>query len=203
MTRTLPLSDLATSDLLHRYSSIRDQLIQAGLFPPLPGRLRRNLAGTPPDDLANGPKPLPLSKDQLVFFHQLGPQLLSFYRALNHLYLDSVRGPQPSWVAGYLDQGKPEGLVTYSRMKRFRDHLPASHPTGHHPDTGRHGHHRTRHCPRRHRHDRLPVALYAQHLFQTDPSPTRRRPRRHGSGICGHVASPARPAYGMRRDSGV
>ena len=50
--------------------------------------------------------------------------MLSFYRALNHLYAESVRGTQPAWVAGWLDQGKPEGLVTYSRMKRFRDELP-------------------------------------------------------------------------------
>jgi hypothetical protein len=70
-------------------------------------------------------RPLPLSKDQLDFFHQLGPQLLSFFRALNRLYTDSIRGLQPTWVAGYLDQGKPEGLLTYSRMKRFRDQLPA------------------------------------------------------------------------------
>jgi hypothetical protein len=70
-------------------------------------------------------RPLPLAKDQLDFFHQLGPQLLSFYRALNRLYTDSIRGVQPTWVAGYLDQGKPEGLLTYSRMKRFRDQLPA------------------------------------------------------------------------------
>lgn len=71
------------------------------------------------------PTPFPLTKDQLDFFHQLGPQLLSFYRALNRLYADSVRGLQPAWIAGYLDQGKPEALLTYSRMKRFRDQLPA------------------------------------------------------------------------------
>jgi len=44
---------------------------------------------------------------------------------LNRLYGESVRGTQPAWIAGYLDQGKPEALVTYSRMKRFRDQLPA------------------------------------------------------------------------------
>ncbi|NOS81883.1 MAG: hypothetical protein E8D46_11885 [Nitrospira sp.] len=125
MRRILPLSDLATSDLLHRCATIRDQLSQAGLFPALPGQ-----------DTASGPltatttwriatEPFPLTKDQLDFFHQLGPQLLSFYRALNRLYLDSVRGLQPSWVAGYLDQGKPGSLLSFSRMKRFRDQLPA------------------------------------------------------------------------------
>ncbi len=61
----------------------------------------------------------------MIFFHRLGPQLLSFYRALNRLYADSLRGLQPAWVAGYLDQGKPEALLTYSRMKRFREQLPA------------------------------------------------------------------------------
>lgn len=50
---------------------------------------------------------------------------MRFYRALNHLYMESVRGNQPAWIASWLDQGKPEALVTYSRMKRFRDDLPA------------------------------------------------------------------------------
>ena len=124
MTRILPLSDLATSDLLHRCAIIRDQLSQAGLFPSLPGQV------LPPkwtrlNDLAHCRHTLSSHERPIRFFHQLGPQLLSFYRALNRLYLDSVRGIQPAWVAGYLDQGKPEGLLTYSRMKRFRDQLPA------------------------------------------------------------------------------
>jgi hypothetical protein len=71
------------------------------------------------------PCPLLLPHEQLAFFTALGPQLLSFYRALNRLYHESVKGAQPVWVAHYLDQGKPEALVTYSRMKRFRDSLPA------------------------------------------------------------------------------
>lgn len=57
----------------------------------------------------------------MAFFTKLGPQLLTFYRAQNRLYLDSVKGIQPGWVAQYLDQGKPEALIAYSRMKRFRD----------------------------------------------------------------------------------
>jgi hypothetical protein len=70
------------------------------------------------------PIPLILPQDQLTFFTQLGPQLLSFYRALNRLYYESVKGTQPTWVAGWLDQGKPAALVSYSRMKRFRDLVP-------------------------------------------------------------------------------
>lgn len=68
--------------------------------------------------------PLPLSAEQLAFFQRLGTQLVRFYRALNHLYVESARGTQPTWIASWLDQGKPEALVTYSRMKRFRDDLP-------------------------------------------------------------------------------
>lgn len=71
------------------------------------------------------PCPFYLSSDQVQFFINLGPHLLSFYRALNRLYNESVKGIQPSWISKYLDQGKPEVLVQYSRMKRFRDTLPA------------------------------------------------------------------------------
>lgn len=71
------------------------------------------------------PCPFYLSSDQLQFFINLGPQLFSFYRALNRLYNESVKGIQPAWISRYLDQGKPEVLVQYSRMKRFRDALPA------------------------------------------------------------------------------
>ena len=39
--------------------------------------------------------------------------------------MDSVRGNAPAWVSAYLDQGKPESLVAYARMNRFRHALPA------------------------------------------------------------------------------
>lgn len=118
---------MATADLLHRCTSIRDTLIQAGLFAPFVGSPSPVLSG---QDVVQtswriGLEPLRLSHEQLQFFHTLGPQLLRFYRAVNRLYMESVRKTQPAWVAGYLDQGKPEGLISYSRMKRFRDHLPA------------------------------------------------------------------------------
>lgn len=127
MIRTTPLPDSTSLDLRSRCSLIRDKLIQAGLFPSLPGTSL--VADQEPPPVSTtwriAPSPLALSHEQLTFFQQLGPQLLAFYRALNRLYLDSTRGAQPDWVAGYLDQGKPEGLIAYSRMKRFRDHLPA------------------------------------------------------------------------------
>jgi hypothetical protein len=118
---------LATADLLHRCTSIRDALIQAGLFAPLG---KTPSPGSPSQESAItswriGLEPFRLPVEQLTSFQRLGPQLLRFYRALNRLYMESVRETQPPWVAAYLDQGKPEGLITYSRMKRFRDHLPA------------------------------------------------------------------------------
>jgi hypothetical protein len=70
------------------------------------------------------PTPFWLTTDEVSFFQSLGQHLLSFYRALNVLYMESVRGAQLAWVSAYLDQGKPESLLSYSRMKRFRDHLP-------------------------------------------------------------------------------
>ena len=119
--------DLATSDLLHRCSTIRDFLIQAGLFAASPDEPD----GSAPESDGSvkswriGTEPFLLTAGQLSFFKELGPRLLAFYRALNRLYLESARGIQPGWIAGALDQGKPEALIAYSRMKRFRDQLPA------------------------------------------------------------------------------
>jgi hypothetical protein len=117
---------LATSNLLHRYSSIRDALIEAGLFTSQfdasSGEGSRQETGQ--TSWRIGLNPLALPADHLTFFQELGNQLLKFNRAVNHLYGESVRGAQPPWVAAWLDQGKPEALVTYSRMKRFRDNLP-------------------------------------------------------------------------------
>lgn len=105
---------------------IREELTRNGLYAP---------AGWPEEGAADStagitrwriaPHPFTLSRGNLEFFQALGPALLAFYRALNRLYYESVRGTQPGWVHAYLDQGKPEELIAFSRMKRFRDLLPA------------------------------------------------------------------------------
>lgn len=126
MTQPSHLLDLVGSNL-RRCLRLRDKLVEAGLF--LPGQT----GNPPPSSLLHSatttwriaPVPFSLSREQVTWFSSLGAPLLSFYRALNRLYGESVRGTQPAWIAGYLDQGKPEALVTYSRMKRFRDQLPA------------------------------------------------------------------------------
>ena len=70
------------------------------------------------------PVPFPLTERDLAFFEDLGPRLWAFSKALNRLYLDSVKGRQPFWVHQYLDQGKPQALLEYARMKRFREAVP-------------------------------------------------------------------------------
>ena len=69
-------------------------------------------------------EPYFLSVDELEFINQLGHHLLKFYTALNQLYLDSAKGKLPGWIAQYLDFGKPQDLVDYGRMKRFKNDLP-------------------------------------------------------------------------------
>ena len=101
-----------------RCVAVRDALIRDGLYAEsaeASSGARWRLA----------PEPFLISPEDLAAFERLGDHLLAFYRAFNQLYLDSVRGAQPAWVAAYLDQGKPESLITYSRMKRWRDQLPA------------------------------------------------------------------------------
>jgi len=70
------------------------------------------------------PDPYYLSSEEILFFEDLGCHLLKFYTVLNSLYADSVKGKIPSWFAQYLDAGKPDDLVAYSRMKRIRGDLP-------------------------------------------------------------------------------
>lgn len=70
------------------------------------------------------PVPFPLTERDLAFFETLGPQLWAFSKALNRLYLESVKGRQPFWVHQYLDQGKPQALLEFARMKRFRETIP-------------------------------------------------------------------------------
>jgi len=128
LAQTEPLcASLSTETALSRCAAIRGQLTSAHLRADPSLRSSESNDPVPPVTTSwrISPCPLLLSREQVDFFTGLGPHLLSFYRALNRLYGESVKGTQPTWIAGYLDQGKPEAVVTYSRMKRFRDALPA------------------------------------------------------------------------------
>jgi len=70
------------------------------------------------------PEPFALSPATLERIVSLGDDLLSFYRALNGLYTRSARGTAPSFIADYLDHGKPEHIIRLSRQNRFKADLP-------------------------------------------------------------------------------
>ncbi len=122
-----PCQTRSIQTALERCQTIRTQLHRANLFgtPSVASTLDTPPNSAPIASWRISPTPFPLSDTQLKFFTGLGPHLLSFYRALNRLYGESVKGNQPTWVSEYLDRGKPGALVQYSRMKRFRDALPA------------------------------------------------------------------------------
>ncbi len=96
-----------------RYQTIRSALLRDGLFQEGQG-----------DGWRVGRHPLPLSTTEVTFFEQLGQHLLAFSRSLNRLYLESVKGQQPTWIHEYFDIGKPEALISFARMNRFKNLLP-------------------------------------------------------------------------------
>lgn len=89
---------------------VRTGLVEAGLHDGATWRI--------------SPTPFPLSSADFSAIQSLGHRLLAFTRALNRLYYESVGGMQPTWVAEYLDQGKPSDLIDFARMNRFRVSLP-------------------------------------------------------------------------------
>jgi hypothetical protein len=89
---------------------VRDQLPAGGLFAGVTWRI--------------SPEAFPLSQDIVTRLEALGPHLLAFYRACNVMYRHSVEGKLPSWIADYLDAGKPKELIEFSRLGRFKGHVP-------------------------------------------------------------------------------
>ncbi len=122
------LSSPTSQAQLSRCLFVRDALVRDGLYDGAED-FKHSPVG-PADQAVTtrwriAPGPLLLPPRETAFLQSLGRHLLAFYRTLNRLYQESLRGAQPAWVAGYLDQGKPESLLTYSRMKRFRDLTPS------------------------------------------------------------------------------
>jgi len=70
------------------------------------------------------PEPFWLSPETFEAIEALGTDLVRFYRALTALYLRSARGTAPSFIAEYLDQGKPEPVVKAGRQNRFKSEIP-------------------------------------------------------------------------------
>lgn len=93
-----------------RLATIRTSLPKEGLFAE--------------KDWLLSPDAFPIDTKFLRELEQLGHRLFVFQRACNQLYQLSVKGKQPSWVASYLDAGKPKELIEFSRRKEIRDDLP-------------------------------------------------------------------------------
>lgn len=98
---------------------VRERLIHAGLY------LRASDSTGPRSNLWRiATEPFALTQAEFNFIEGLGEPLLAFYRAAHQLYLDSVQGKAPAWVAAYLDQGKPEVVIATGRMNRFKQACP-------------------------------------------------------------------------------
>ena len=89
---------------------VRGQIPPGGLFAGLDWRI--------------SPTPFPLDENLAKEIESLGRVLLQFYRAVNLLYRKSAEGRQPEWVARWLDQGKPAGLIELQRSPAFKNEVP-------------------------------------------------------------------------------
>jgi len=89
---------------------IRDALPPGGLFAGMNWKI--------------SPTPFALGENLAKEIESLGRVLLQFYRAVNLLYRKSAEGKQPEWVARWLDQGKPAGLIELQRSPAFKNEVP-------------------------------------------------------------------------------
>jgi len=119
----LPTGTISPSPAITRESSVgqgaaRHEVIRTALIKD--GLLQEGEA----DTWRIARNPFQITSTEVTFFEQLGHHLLAFYRTLNRLYLESVKGQQPAWIYQYFDQGKPESLLAFARMNRFKNLLP-------------------------------------------------------------------------------
>ncbi len=109
----MPQLQPKSGQALEHCIQLQDQLVQDGIYGAPEGHIWRI-----------GPEPFYLTGEEYTFLKELGNHLLAFYSALNHLYFESIKDRQPIWVSRYLDQGKPDSVVLYGRMNRFKSLLP-------------------------------------------------------------------------------
>jgi hypothetical protein len=70
------------------------------------------------------PEPLVLSRAEADGLAALGHSLARFQKSCDEIYRRSAAGSLPSWIADWLDRGKPEWLVALQRAKGMAGHAP-------------------------------------------------------------------------------
>ena len=70
------------------------------------------------------PEPLMLTEAEADSIAALGHSLARFQQACDEIYRRSAAGNLPSWIADWLDRGKPDWLVNLQREKTMRGHAP-------------------------------------------------------------------------------
>ncbi|MFT5471014.1 MAG: hypothetical protein ACI8UO_006147 [Verrucomicrobiales bacterium] len=70
------------------------------------------------------PEPFSLSPATVSALERLGPVLHRFQKTTNLIYRRSVTGTAPSWVADYLNRGKPQQLQAFGRQHATFEHVP-------------------------------------------------------------------------------
>ncbi len=69
-------------------------------------------------------EPLKLDRSLIASLERFGKALHRFNQAVQELYFSARDGRQPHWVKEYLDMGKPDSVLDYAAMRRFRSDLP-------------------------------------------------------------------------------
>lgn len=70
------------------------------------------------------PEPYCLTSRQVETLQQIGADLLTFQLALETLYRQSLKTEALSWVKTLFEAGKPETLIQFSQMNRFKKEVP-------------------------------------------------------------------------------
>lgn len=70
------------------------------------------------------PQPYALTASQVELLHRIGRSLHRFSQAIEMLYRASLKDSGLDWIRGLFQAGKPQHLLTFSQMNRFKQHLP-------------------------------------------------------------------------------
>ncbi|MCA9842918.1 MAG: hypothetical protein KC475_12440 [Cyanobacteria bacterium HKST-UBA03] len=104
------------------YQALLSALPQEPMFRHDPAEPNR---GVDPIGWQVSPEPYWLSPEQQHYIDQLGPTLAAFALAIQRLYRYSLKNPGThGWVSDLFEANKPEGLVKFSLMNRFKSQYP-------------------------------------------------------------------------------